>query len=44
MMLEQLKQEVCEANLELYRKGIVIYTWGNVSGIEYGDQALGRQL
>lgn len=33
-MLEQLKQEVCEANLELYRKGIVIYTWGNVSGID----------
>jgi len=33
-MLEKLKQEVCEANLELYRKGIVIYTWGNVSGID----------
>ena len=32
-MLEQLKQEVCEANLELYKRGIVIYTWGNVSGI-----------
>lgn len=27
-MLEQLKQEVREANLELYLKGIVIYTWG----------------
>lgn len=33
-MLEKLKQEVCEANLELYRRGIVIYTWGNVSGID----------
>lgn len=33
-MLEQLKQEVCEANIELYRRGIVIYTWGNVSGID----------
>ncbi len=32
-MLEELKKEVCEANLELVRKGIVIYTWGNVSGI-----------
>ena len=34
-MFEKLKQEVCEANLELYRRGIVIYTWGNVSGIDY---------
>ena len=33
-MLERLKQEVCEANLELYKRGIVIYTWGNVSGID----------
>ena len=32
-MLERLKQEVCEANLELYKRGIVIYTWGNVSCI-----------
>ena len=40
-MLEQLKQEVGEANLELYRKGIVIYTWGNVSGI---DRASGNMV
>ena len=33
-MLEQLKQEVYEANMELVRKGLVIYTWGNVSGID----------
>lgn len=33
-MLEELKEIVCEANIELYRKGIVIYTWGNVSGID----------
>ena len=32
-MLEELKKKVCEANLELVRRGIVIYTWGNVSGI-----------
>lgn len=32
-MLEQLKEQVCEANLELVRRGVVIYTWGNVSGI-----------
>ncbi|MGN0242638.1 MAG: L-ribulose-5-phosphate 4-epimerase [Lachnospiraceae bacterium] len=33
-MLEQLKQEVYEANMELVEKGMVIYTWGNVSGID----------
>lgn len=33
-MLEELKQQVCAANLELARRGVVIYTWGNVSGID----------
>ena len=33
-MLEQLKAEVCAANLDLVKKGVVIYTWGNVSGID----------
>ena len=33
-MLEELKKQVCEANLELVRQGVVIYTWGNVSGID----------
>lgn len=33
-MLEDLKQKVLEANLELVRKNLVIYTWGNVSGID----------
>ena len=33
-MLEELKKQVCDANLELVRKGVVIYTWGNVSGID----------
>lgn len=33
-MLEELKKQVCEANLELVARGIVIYTWGNVSGID----------
>ena len=32
-MLDELKEIVCNANLELVRKGVVIYTWGNVSGI-----------
>ena len=33
-MLESLKEQVYEANLELVRRGMVIYTWGNVSGID----------
>lgn len=33
-MLEELKQQVCEANLKLVARGVVIYTWGNVSGID----------
>ncbi len=33
-MLEKLKQAVLEANLELPKKGLVTYTWGNVSGID----------
>lgn len=32
-MLEELKEQVYNANLELVRRGVVIYTWGNVSGI-----------
>lgn len=33
-MLEELKKQVCEANIELVSRGVVIYTWGNVSGID----------
>ena len=33
-MLEQLKKEVYEANMELPKRGLVTYTWGNVSGID----------
>jgi len=33
MMLEQLRDEVVEANLELVRRNLVIYTFGNASGI-----------
>ncbi len=32
-MLETLKEKVLEANLELQRKGLVLYTWGNASEI-----------
>ena len=34
MQLETLKEQVCRANLELPRRGLVTYTWGNVSGID----------
>lgn len=34
IMLEELKREVCEANPELPRRGLITYTWGNVSGID----------
>ena len=33
-MLDELKQQVYEANMELPAKGLVTYTWGNVSGID----------
>lgn len=37
-MLEQLKKEVFDANMDLVAKGMVIYTWGNVSGIDREKQ------
>ena len=33
MMLKALREEVLEANLELVRRGLVLYTFGNASGI-----------
>lgn len=33
-MLDDLKRAVFEANLELVKHGLVIFTWGNVSGID----------
>src|SRR3954447_12827800 len=33
-MLEELKQRVCDANLKLVAEGLVIQTWGNVSGVD----------
>ena len=33
-MLEKLKEEVYLANMELPKRGLVTYTWGNVSGID----------
>ena len=33
-MLEELKKQVCEANLLLPKYGLVTFTWGNASGID----------
>ncbi len=33
-MLETLKKDVYEANLEIVKQGLVIYTWGNASGFD----------
>jgi len=33
MILKPLREEVLEANLELVRRGLVLYTFGNASGI-----------
>jgi L-ribulose-5-phosphate 4-epimerase len=37
MLLKTLREEVLEANLELVRRGLVLYTFGNVSGIDRGE-------
>jgi len=39
MLLPRLREEVLEANLELVRRGLVLYTFGNASGISR-DQKL----
>ena len=33
-MLDELKKIVFDGNIELVRRNLVIYTWGNVSGID----------
>lgn len=37
MILKELREEVMEANLELVRRGLVLYTFGNASGISRED-------
>src|SRR5215831_1551978 len=37
MLLTQLREEVLEANLELVRRGLVLYTFGNASGIDRAE-------
>ena len=47
-MLEDLKQRVCDANLRLVAEGLVIQTWGNVSGVDrataHGLVALAQRI
>lgn len=33
-MLDELKEIVCKANLELPKHGLITFTWGNVSGVD----------
>ncbi len=35
--LRKLKEDVCEANIALKKHGLVLFTWGNVSGIERAE-------
>jgi L-ribulose-5-phosphate 4-epimerase len=37
MLLQQLREEVLDANLELVRRGLVLYTFGNASGVSRED-------
>ncbi|MBC1210963.1 L-ribulose-5-phosphate 4-epimerase [Listeria booriae] len=37
-MLEDLKEEVFQANLELPERGLIKYTWGNVSAFDKASQ------
>ncbi len=38
MLLKSLREEVLEANLELVRRGLVLYTFGNASGVSREEQ------
>ena len=37
MKLKDLREQVLDANLELVRRGLVLYTFGNASGISRGE-------
>jgi len=34
IMYEELKKTVCQSNIELQKQNLIIYSWGNVSGID----------
>jgi L-ribulose-5-phosphate 4-epimerase len=40
MMLQSLREEVLEANLEVVRHGLVLYTFGNASGIARDEELI----
>src|SRR6266851_2312085 len=40
MLLPLLRQQVLDANFELVRRGLVLYTFGNASGISYDELRL----
>ena len=40
MLLKDLREQVLDANLELVRRGLVLYTFGNVSGISRADELI----
>ena len=40
-MLEEMKIKVCQANLELKRHALIIFSWGNVSGIDRDKGVIG---
>lgn len=42
-MLETLKEAVCAANLELVKRGVVIYTWGECERYRPGERPYGHQ-
>jgi L-ribulose-5-phosphate 4-epimerase len=37
MLLKELRKSVLEANLELVKRGLVLYTFGNASGVDRGQ-------
>jgi L-ribulose-5-phosphate 4-epimerase len=39
-MLEALKETVLKANLDLVKHGLVLFTWGNVSGIDRNENLI----
>ena len=40
-MYEELRKSVCDANIELQERNLVIYSWGNVSGINREEGIVG---
>lgn len=39
-MHDDLRKAVCQANIELQKRRLVIYSWGNVSGIDRSDNVV----